>query len=101
MKIAPHGNACSGESYVRTMPSVTCKLKEEAKKKTPKRALQFVSQEAGGIMEATSAGAPPRCRQQIKDARRKITSNIMTHCTQSCTCARREKVPVVIRLSEW
>ena len=74
MKIAPHGNARSGQSYVRTMPSVMCKLKKEAKKKTPKRALQFVSKEAGGILEATSAGALPRSRQQIKDARRKVTS---------------------------
>ena len=74
LMIAPHGNARSGQSYVRTMPSVMCKLKNEAKNKTPKRALQFVSQEAGGIMEATSAGALPRSRQQIKDARRKITS---------------------------
>ena len=72
LKIAPHGNARSGQSYVRTMDM--CKLKKEATKKIPKRALQFVSQEAGGIMEATSAGALPRSRQQIKDARWKITS---------------------------
>ena len=62
LKVAPHGNARYGQSYVRTMPSVMCKLKKEAKKTTPKRVLQFVSQEAGGIMEATSAGALPRSR---------------------------------------
>jgi hypothetical protein len=50
------------------------KLKKESQTKTPKLALQFVSQEAGGIMEATSAGALPRGRQQIKDARRQVTS---------------------------
>ena len=74
LKIAPHGNARYGQSYVRTMPSVMCKLKKEAKKKTPRRALQFVSHEAGGIMEATSAGALPRSRQQVKDIRRNFTS---------------------------
>ena len=47
-----------------------CKLKEEAKKQTLKRVLQFASREAGGILEATSAGALPHSRQQIKDARR-------------------------------
>ena len=56
---------------MRTMPSVLCKLKEEVMGKTPKRALQFVSNEIGGIMNATSAGALPRNRQQVKDARRK------------------------------
>lgn len=74
LKIAPHGNAHSGQLYIRRMPSVMCKLKKEAKKKTPKRVLQFVSQEAGGILEASSAGALPRSRQQIKDARWKVTS---------------------------
>ena len=72
--IAPHGNSRSGESYIRTMASVIHKLKQEAKKSTPKRVLQFVSCEAGGILEATSAGALPRNRQQVKDAKRKETS---------------------------
>ena len=71
LNIAPHGNALSQQPYIRTMPSVMCKLKEQAKKQTPKRVLQFVRQEAGGLMEATSAGALPRNSQQIKDARRK------------------------------
>lgn len=75
VKVAPHGNAQHGKPYVRSMPSVMCKLKEEAKGNTPKRALQFVSNEAGGIMDATSAGALPRNRQQVKDMRRQITSN--------------------------
>ena len=74
LKIAPHGNARYGQSYVRTMPSVMCKLKKEAKKKTPRRALQFVCHEASGIMEATSAGAVPRSRQQVEDIRRNFTS---------------------------
>lgn len=72
MKVAPHGNARHGQSFMRTMPSVICKVKEEAKGKTPKRALQFVSNEAGGIMNATSAGALPRNRQQVKDVRKKM-----------------------------
>lgn len=49
------------------MPSLMCKLKEESKKSTAKRVL---SNEAGGIMSATSAGALPCNRQQVKDARR-------------------------------
>ena len=72
--VAPHGNSRSGQSYVRTMPSVIHKLKQEAKKNTPKRVLQFVSCEAGGILEATSAGALPRNRQQVKDAKWKDTN---------------------------
>ena len=74
MKFAPHGNAHSDKSYVRTMPSMMCKLKEKAKGSTPKRALKFLSTEAGGILEASSAGALPRNRQQAKDARQKSTS---------------------------
>lgn len=74
VKVAPHGNARYGQSYIRTMPSVMCKLKKEGEGKTPKRALQFVSSEAGGIMNATSAGALPRNRQQVKDVRRHVAS---------------------------
>ena len=50
-----------------------CKIKEEAKKATPKRSLELVSSQAGGILQATSAGALPRKRQQVKDAWRKYT----------------------------
>ena len=46
------------------------KLRTESKHKTPKRSLNFVSEEAGGIMGASSAGALPRSRQQVKDIRR-------------------------------
>ena len=53
------------------MPSVMSKLKEAAEQKTPKRALQFVSDVQGGVQKATSAGSLPRSRQQIKDMRRK------------------------------
>ena len=70
---APHGNSRYGQPYVRTMPSVMCKIKEEARKAMPKRALQFVSSQAGGILHAMSAGALPRNRQQVKDARRRCT----------------------------
>lgn len=51
-----------------------CKLKEKAKGSTPQRALKFLSTEAGGILGASSAGALPHNRQQVKDARRKSTS---------------------------
>ena len=74
LKIAPHGNSRSGEAYVRTMPSVMRKLKEESKTSKPKRILQFVSNEAGGILSAPSASALPRGRQQVKDARRQSSS---------------------------
>ena len=70
MNVAPHGNSKRTDPYVRTMPSVMEKLKTQSKNKTPKRALSFVSAEAGGIMEASSAGALPRNRQQVKDIRR-------------------------------
>ena len=72
--VAPHKNSRSGESYVRTLSSVIHKLKQEAKKSTPKRVLQFVRCEAGGILKATSAGALPCNRQQVKGAKRKDTS---------------------------
>ena len=55
-EIAPRGNSRAGEPYMRTMPCLMCKLKE-FKKSTQKRVLQFVSNEVGGIMSATSAGA--------------------------------------------
>ena len=47
---------------MRTMPSVMCKLKEESKTSKPKRILQFVSNEAGGILNAPSASALPQGR---------------------------------------
>jgi len=70
---APHGNSHYRQPYIRTMPSVMCKVKEEARKSTPKCALQFVSSQAGGILHATSAGALPSNCQQVKDAQRKCT----------------------------
>ena len=80
--VAPHGNSRSSQLYTRTMPSMLIKVKEQAQKNTPKRALQFVSNEVGGILEATSAGAIPRNRQQVKDARRKSKGkDDLTHCS--------------------
>ena len=78
LKYAPHGNAHSGEPYIRTMPSTLCKVKEKAKETTAKRALKYLSNEAGGILEATSASSLPRGRQQVNDARRKGVSK-QTH----------------------
>ena len=53
------------------MPSAMCKIKEKAKKAMPKWSLEFVSSQAGEILQATSAKAlPPNC-QQVKDAQRK------------------------------
>ena len=72
MKVAPHGNSKSGGAYIRTIPSVMTKLKEAATRKTPKRALQFVVDEQSGVVGATSAGALPRSRQQVKDMRRSL-----------------------------
>ena len=71
IKVAPHGNSRSGDVYIRTKPSVMTKLKAAATQSTPKRVLKFVSDEQGGVMGASSAGSLPRCRQQIKDMRRK------------------------------
>ena len=70
---APHGNSHYRQPYIRTMPSIMCKVKEEARKSTPKCALLFVSSQAGGILHATSAGALPSNCQQVKDAQRKCT----------------------------
>ena len=89
VKIAPHGNSKAGESYVRTMPSVIDKLKSTAAKKTAKRALTFVAQEAGGITTAHCASALPRGRQQVDDIRRGSLSNsdplysMMVMCKES------------------
>ena len=74
VKIAPHGNSSKSEGYVRTMPSVMNALKSVSGANTAKRALSFVSREAGGITKASSAGALPRGRQQVHDMRRGLTS---------------------------
>ena len=55
VKIAPHGNSKSGSAYVRTMSSVMTKLKQAATQKTPKRALQFVSDEQDGVLSRTAS----------------------------------------------
>ena len=47
------------------------KLKTVSSEKTPKRAINFTYDEQGGILQASSAGSLPRCRQQVKDMRRK------------------------------
>ena len=71
LKYAPHGNSESSEPYIRTMPSMLCKVKKKAKETTAKHALKYLSNEAGSIFEATTASSLPRGRQQINDARRK------------------------------
>ena len=53
------------------MPSMLCKVKEKAKETTAKRALKYLSNEAGSILETTTASSLPCGRQQINDARRK------------------------------
>ena len=53
------------------MPSMLCKVKEKAKETTAKRSLKYLSNEANGILEATTASGLPRGRQQVNDARRK------------------------------
>ena len=103
MKHVPHGNAHSGIPYVQTMPSMIYVLKEKAKGSTPKCALKFLSTEAGGILEASSAGSLPRNRQQVKDARQKNTSRqdfdplyaVMYMCKEA------EGKNVKITLYEW
>ena len=74
LKYAPHGNSQSSEPYIRTIPSTLCKVKGKAKETTAKHALKYLSNEAVGILEATSASSLPRGRQQINDARRKGVS---------------------------
>ena len=86
------GNSRSGEVYLRIMPSVMTKLKAAATQKTPKRALKFVSNEQGGVMEASSAGSLPRCRQQVKDMRRKQNEDPLFSLMFMCNVRlRREK----------
>ena len=46
LKYAPHGNSESSEPYIRTMPSMLCKVKEKAKETTAKCALKYLSNEA-------------------------------------------------------
>lgn len=71
VKVAPHGNSQSEGAYMRTMPSVMCKLRAVSSDRTPKRAIDFSHEGQGGILRATSAGSLPRSRQQVKDTRRK------------------------------
>jgi len=54
VKVAPHGNSLKTEGYVRTKPSVLTSLKELASESTAKRALSFVSSNAGGVVHAHS-----------------------------------------------
>ena len=51
LKYTPHGNSQSSEPYIRTMPSMLCKVKEKARETTAKCALKYLSNEAGGILD--------------------------------------------------
>ena len=82
---------------MRTMPSVMCKLKQEARKNNPKRVLQFVSEASGGIMEACLVAVN---RLKMHDERIPANS-ILIHCTPSCICAKKEKVEETTTSSEW
>ena len=64
----PHGNSKKGLSYVHTMPSTLQKLKKVAVNLTPKFAICEVGTD---VLTASSAGALPRNRQQVKDMRRR------------------------------
>ena len=48
--VAPHGNSRSSEPFFRTKLSILTKLKDQAKTKTPKRALKFVYEDSGVLM---------------------------------------------------
>ena len=99
--VAPHSNSRSGQPFVRTMPSVMSKLKAEVKHKTPKRALQFVYNQKGGILEANSAvlchvvdSRPKTCEGPLPVAMIGILY------MQSCICVKRVKEESMIRLSD-
>lgn len=64
-KVAPHGNSLKTECYVQTKPSVLTFLKELSSKSIAKRALSFVSSDAGGVVHAHSASSLARSRHQV------------------------------------
>lgn len=71
VQVKPHGNSkrCK-QSFCHTLPSTIIALKEEAKKHTPKSAVNAVYKKSGGIMNASSLGMLPRNREQVANLRR-------------------------------
>ena len=55
--VKPHGNSkCHKQAFCHTLPSTIIAIKEEAKKHTPKAAVNDVYEKNGGIMNASSLG---------------------------------------------
>ena len=75
----PHGNSKSRSSYVRTMPSTICKLREASEHLPPKYAVADVTSSVG----ASSVSQLPRNRQQSADFRRALFTRKATSSSGS------------------
>ena len=79
----PHGNSKSQSTYVRTMPSTMCKLRDVSHYLPPKHAVGEVTRGMGGLASASSVCELPRNRQQSADCRRALFTPKSTGASSS------------------
>ena len=69
IKIKPHGNSKQHRPFFRTSESTKKRIKDVASSRTPKEAINLLTMEQGGELQAKGAASLPRDRRQIKYAR--------------------------------
>lgn len=70
--VRPHGNGKEDKPYYRTMKSTVQQITTNLAMQTPKRAIDKVFSDKGGLVKSSSAGQLPRGRNQGYYLKRKI-----------------------------
>ena len=68
IKIKPHGNSKQDRPFFRTSATTKERLKKVASENPPKQAIDILTKEQGGELEAHGAANLPRDRRQVKYA---------------------------------
>ena len=76
--INPHGNSKKKKSYHRVMESTKKKLSNALTTEKPKKAVDIVFEEKGGLLSARSAGELPHSRDQAYYLKKKLQQKAVT-----------------------
>ena len=91
IKIKPHGNSKHDRPYFRTPESTKRRIRKVASSHTPKDAVNILTTEQGGELQASSAASLPRSRRQIKyacDNQQVKDSNLLYSIMFECKLAQ-------------
>ena len=100
MEIKPHGNTKKSVPYFRTSDSARKMISDVASSHTPKRAIQCITQKAGGEINVGKPSDTPCNRQQISNMHRSATAkdkNVLYSVMLECKLAQGNTAEAFVR----